>query len=797
MRFRRFLSELERRRVYRVAVTYVVAAFAVLEAADLVLPVLTDSEGIFRVLVILALAGFPVALVLAWTFDVRRDPGAPPAAGDDDTQAAPGAGPPRPTGEAGAPAREGGAPTGEAAAAQGPRSRAGMRRTLLATFVLGGLGIVAWWLGRELPAGQKSPGSSTVAVLPLAVASGDTALERISRDLTVTLGSALERVGELSTVEPLTVLALAREDDGPLTLERARSLAAELDAGTFVHGALVRSGEAIRADLAVYETDGPELLGRDAVTGSRIDGLTDSAAVAVLSHLWDDVRLAPSPGALTTGSLDALEAYLEGERAIAEGRWRDAPASFERAIAADSTFWLAYWRLMYSLQYHGVPVDSLVRARVQANRGALPERDRLLIEAREGRVEDRLRQLRNVTTRYPSYWPAWWDLSEALVHHGPFVGRELDEAVLALQRTLELNPRFVPAWSHLFWTARIRRDAREMERIIQELSGEGYDEASLRQAGINSLALYRAQHALVEAGPEVPDQVISLGTAELSGYRGPIEPQRVASALLRDGFPRAQAELSRAILQEGTAPPPMERAQHYILAYARATLEEWEPALESARTYAAIADEEADRLLPYRIAALGIVAGGVEGGAAEEERPADERVSSPGGEPALTSELAWLDGLVAFGRGDGAGLEEARRALRESGGEWTSHLEGSLDALDTALRGDSLAAGRALAALERESADRSAHYGYGSHHPLVVGVHRVVAARWLLAGGDTATARSLLRWHDAVLPGTLFPMLLAGEVLATPALRMRRELEEAVGREVAAARLRARLADRR
>lgn len=67
-----FLHELKRRRVYQVLAAYAVVSFGVLQAADLVLPVLPLPEGSYKVLVVLTLAGFPLALVLSWMYDVGR-----------------------------------------------------------------------------------------------------------------------------------------------------------------------------------------------------------------------------------------------------------------------------------------------------------------------------------------------------------------------------------------------------------------------------------------------------------------------------------------------------------------------------------------------------------------------------------------------------------------------------------------------------------------------------------------------------------------------------------------------------
>jgi tRNA A-37 threonylcarbamoyl transferase component Bud32 len=70
---RAFLGELKRRKVYRVAVGYVAGAFIVLQAADLITPVFTtrDADFWYRVIVALTMAGFPIALVLSWVFDVK------------------------------------------------------------------------------------------------------------------------------------------------------------------------------------------------------------------------------------------------------------------------------------------------------------------------------------------------------------------------------------------------------------------------------------------------------------------------------------------------------------------------------------------------------------------------------------------------------------------------------------------------------------------------------------------------------------------------------------------------------
>lgn len=66
----RFLRELKRRKVYNVVVAYAAAAFIVLEGADAILPALPLPDWTYTALVSVALAAFPVVLVLGWMYDL-------------------------------------------------------------------------------------------------------------------------------------------------------------------------------------------------------------------------------------------------------------------------------------------------------------------------------------------------------------------------------------------------------------------------------------------------------------------------------------------------------------------------------------------------------------------------------------------------------------------------------------------------------------------------------------------------------------------------------------------------------
>src|SRR5438132_6060057 len=65
-----FFEEVKRRKVYRVAIAYVVASWALSQGLAQVLPVFDIPNSVIRAVIAVMLVGFPVALVLAWVFDV-------------------------------------------------------------------------------------------------------------------------------------------------------------------------------------------------------------------------------------------------------------------------------------------------------------------------------------------------------------------------------------------------------------------------------------------------------------------------------------------------------------------------------------------------------------------------------------------------------------------------------------------------------------------------------------------------------------------------------------------------------
>ncbi|MGZ5002134.1 MAG: hypothetical protein ACXWBM_02970, partial [Chthoniobacterales bacterium] len=68
-----FFEEVKRRKVYRVAVAYVVAAGGIIQLASAAFPAWELPNWTLRLVIVLLLIGFPIALIFAWVFDITSE----------------------------------------------------------------------------------------------------------------------------------------------------------------------------------------------------------------------------------------------------------------------------------------------------------------------------------------------------------------------------------------------------------------------------------------------------------------------------------------------------------------------------------------------------------------------------------------------------------------------------------------------------------------------------------------------------------------------------------------------------
>ena len=73
MKAKNFFAELKRRNVYKVAVAYAVIAWLLIQAGSILFPTFEAPGWVMKVFVVIIAAGFPIALVIAWAFEMTPE----------------------------------------------------------------------------------------------------------------------------------------------------------------------------------------------------------------------------------------------------------------------------------------------------------------------------------------------------------------------------------------------------------------------------------------------------------------------------------------------------------------------------------------------------------------------------------------------------------------------------------------------------------------------------------------------------------------------------------------------------
>lgn len=611
------------------------------------------------------------------------------------------------------------------------------------------------------------PSASTIAVFPMRADPTDTALTRLGSDLAITASAALDGIGGIETTDRFALVreTAGRSLDSPSEIAK---VARRLGARSVLRGTMVRDRSNVRVDLSLYDVEGFVPIARGiTATGHRdsIAALTDSVVWAVLRQVWQRGEPpSPSLSAVTTKSFAALRAFLEGERAIERDDWDAAALAFRSAIAADSTFWLAYYRYVL-VQYWGEeePGVEFLNA-LQQHREALPERERVLVDAWSSAIRDsfpvEVERYREATRRFPNYWPAWFLLGDRLFHVGAIYGYRLDESRTAFARAVELNPRLKPAWRHL-WSIDVRTDTAEGGRTLPQLSTlrsnltgrTAEDAAHLQRVERFETELARSKGVITAPLSPLADSIaLDWASADATSFRRQVMG---AWALTWFGFPVAQVEWNRRVIDRGVRyPANLLRG----IAWAWAERGAWDSALAVMREAVMAEPHPLDEspvtaVDEYGMAVLGAWLGVIDPAEAVRRQPAAKAVIVALGDGERRGQLlgsfAWLNGVLAFARRDRGALQTAREEARRMGVPRVDRIDRSLAAFGRALDGDRGRAGRELAKSEWDCA--AACVSGDEFVTPNMAIHRLAAATWLLEAGDTAQAVRLLIWHQSTI----------------------------------------------
>ncbi|NNF29367.1 MAG: hypothetical protein HKN73_19225 [Gemmatimonadetes bacterium] len=307
-----FLGELKRRKVVRAGVIYGAVSFAALEGFEIVLSNLGLPMSLMRFLVVFAIMGLPLALVLAWYFELTPD-GLKRA------------------GDAGTPTRTPWLSTG----------------AVVATSLFLVLGSAAWWLSSNLDAPAAfepvSVDAASVAVLPFANLSDDPENEYFSD------GLAEELLHVLAGVPGLKVAARTSSFSFKGRVQDVREVGRSLAVATVLEGSVRKSQDRVRINAQLVQAEDGFQLWSQSYDRELDDifALQDEIAMSIVDAMEmtlvggvEDLELEP----VTTNQM-AYDKYLWGRYNLGkrtEAGIQEAIENFSGSIMLDSTYARAY-----------------------------------------------------------------------------------------------------------------------------------------------------------------------------------------------------------------------------------------------------------------------------------------------------------------------------------------------------------------------------------------------------------------------------------------------------------------------
>jgi len=320
-----FFSELKRRNVLRLAATYALGAWILIEAGSVLLPTFGAPEWFFRVYVLAIAAGFVVSLVLAWVFEVTPEGVKLDSEVDHSKQL--------------------------------PRKRGKWNAIIITLLVLAlavSITLNVTGIREQDVAGELTavPDAPSVAVLPFSNRSPDPD-NRFFAD-----GIHDDLLTRLAAIDSLRVISRTSVNEYRDTTKKLRDIGAELDVTTIVEGAVQRSGNQVRINVQLIDAATDEHLWADSydreLTTENLFAIQSEISTQIATALRaaltpeEEIRLAVIP----TKSIEALSYYTAGRNNLYLRRFdtlQEARRQFKQAIEIDPDYAQAYAGLAETL----------------------------------------------------------------------------------------------------------------------------------------------------------------------------------------------------------------------------------------------------------------------------------------------------------------------------------------------------------------------------------------------------------------------------------------------------------------
>src|SRR5438094_1093047 len=302
-----FFEELKRRKVYRVAIAYIVVSWALAQGLAQVLPVFDISNSVIRVVIALLLIGFPVALALAWVYDVT-----PQGIRTTPTPATPGS----------------------------------HRRRNLIMLIATGLIISAGAGFFLLPRASARKIDKSIAVLPFQNLSDEKENAYFADGIQDDILTNLSKIGDLKVISRMSVMSY--RGDG---VRNAREIGKALGVASLLEGSVRRIGNRVRVSVQLINANNDEHIWAEDYDRDLTDvfAIQTDLAQKIASSL--QAKLSPNEKARLdrrpTQNSDAYLLYLQAHDYASrmddiQGAQAKAVPLFEQAIKLDPNFALAY-----------------------------------------------------------------------------------------------------------------------------------------------------------------------------------------------------------------------------------------------------------------------------------------------------------------------------------------------------------------------------------------------------------------------------------------------------------------------
>jgi TolB-like protein len=313
-----FFTELKRRNVYKVAVAYAVVAWLLIQAASILFPTFEAPGWMMKVFVAVVAAGFPIALILAWAFELTPE-------GLKRTEFA-----------------------GEL-----PKKSARSHVWIYVVVIAGAISVSLFFLGRytaSFRAGAQQTGSfeKSIAVLPFENLSDDKANVYFATGIQDEIMTRLAKIADLKVISR-TSTQQYQSKPGNLS-----QIAKQLGVAHVLEGSVQKVGDQVRVNVQLIRADHDSHLWAETYDRKLTDifGVESDVAKSIAQALQAKLNGHEEQafGAKPTSNPEAYDAYLRGLAAEGESirsvyPIQKAISFYKRAVHLDPNFALAWSKL--------------------------------------------------------------------------------------------------------------------------------------------------------------------------------------------------------------------------------------------------------------------------------------------------------------------------------------------------------------------------------------------------------------------------------------------------------------------